>query len=357
MSDNHLTSNISLNGLKPLNSKDEWRPWIKKIRSWITDRDYDEPLPIAPIGVATRSSAPVDDESYQTELAKYQRNQKKAINGILDVCGNRANTLAQGLATWQEVIATLEKHFKKAGDILLADLEVRVNGLSLSAFDDLTGLNNELDDIITEYAQLGFPLNRPQQVTMFIGALGRGFDSWKTSFNQQHHILQRGAVKGVTLADAQESALIEEQRLKADIQKETAHLATTRALFAKELNMNLNQNGKRRFDGDQRPRDRPRCPNCVSLGNSDNKHPLNGCWIANPHLKAEWEAKNPERASLRRKREAQLVSTLVDSARPPTTATTASSSNHTVHTPVQPTRANFTILGAANSTEPRKQYW
>jgi hypothetical protein len=351
MSENHLTSNISLNGLKPLNSKDEWRPWIKKIKSWLTDRDYDEPPPVAPIGVATRTSAPVDDQAYQTELTKYQRNQKKAINGILDVCGNRANTLAQGLTTWQEVIATLETHFKKAGDILLADLEVRVNALSSSSFNDLTCLNNELDDIITEYAQLGVPLNRPQQVTMFIGALGRGFDSWKTSFNQQHYILKRGTVEGVTLADAQESALIEEQRLKADIQKESAHLAAARALFAKGLDMDLNENGKRRFDGDQKPRDRPRCSRCIGLGISDNKHPLSRCWIVNPHLKAEWEAKNPERALLRRKRETQSISTQVESARP---ATPASGSNHT---PIQPIHANVAILGAANSAEPRKQYW
>jgi hypothetical protein len=90
---------ISISKVKKLELKSDWRQWSRDIDAWILDRDYDEEAPTVPPGVGTRAAHAVGGavEHYWAALSIWERNQKKACNGITHACGTRAYQLAKEL--------------------------------------------------------------------------------------------------------------------------------------------------------------------------------------------------------------------------------------------------------------------
>lgn len=49
-------------------------------------------------------------------------------------------------------------------------------------------------------------------------------------------------------------------------------------------------------------KNQPNCHICKNIHGADHRHPHKKCWIDYPHLEAEWEAANPEKAIARNAR-------------------------------------------------------
>ncbi|KAH9207913.1 hypothetical protein DL95DRAFT_468226 [Leptodontidium sp. 2 PMI_412] len=254
--------------------------------------DYDEPKPSVAEGVRTRatgaaSAADVIDP-FPNTLAKWKRNQKKALTNLKSRCGKRAFGLVKDVQTIDDLFETLKAEFKPKGE-----------GVFNEVYNRWENIRTELMDLDPECV---FP--RVILVKRFLQGLGPAFNNWEMSFNQQHSIVGDDDTPGVTLLEAQGSARIEEQRLKGN---------------SATVGMLSNANGKRpRYVNSCAPAAIGRwCYQC-----RHNSHWDHECWVQHPELQGIWEERNPEKAARRNARKRARTG---DTASPPkTTANTHS---------------------------------
>ena len=296
---------ISISKVKKLELKSDWRQWSRDIDAWILDRDYDEEAPTVPPGVGTRAAHAVGGavEHYWAALSIWERNQKKACNGITHACGTRAYQLAKELTPDRIAILTkLEEEFKPSGEALFHELDAEYMELNLGNYQGVEEYITAFDSSIVKLKEIGDDrtTNAPSCIKHFISGLGTAFSSWEQSFNQQH---QYFGANPTTLAEAQASASTESFRLKKS-EKSGDRLALLSARLDTVVAMNTqlltekNSNGKRpRKDSEKKAAHI--CVKCSKFPGLDSRHTPEKCWLDFPHLKTEWESRNPQRAKAR----------------------------------------------------------
>jgi hypothetical protein len=275
---------IALTSIPVLEDQPGWEDWIRHANGWLINHDYDEPAPVIPLVVQTRSNNNAEDPNPKA-LANWKRGQKKAIAGLKSRCGKRAYGICQHIDILDDLLDTLKAEFKPKGEGVFNEIYNRWENVNLADCKDVNDYCTQFDQIRTELKDLNAKciLPRPILVKKFLQGLGPAFSSWEMSFNQQHSIIGNEETPGVTLLEAQSSARVEEQRLKGN-NTSIGMLATNR--YGKRPRQALN--GPTTLGG------RWCYNNCNHPGHWDHE-----CWIQHPELRLIWEAKHPEKAAQR----------------------------------------------------------
>lgn len=301
---------ISISKIKRLELKPDWRQWIRDINSYLLENEWDDDKPVEPAGVGTRAQAQPGGAGaiYFADLDRWNKQQKKACNAILFVCGTRAYEFAKPLEPNRKaILEKLETEFKPTGEALFHDLDSRYSGINLAEYQSIEDYIIAFDTVIVELKEIGDDrtLNAPSCIKHFIQGLGPAFGSWEQSFNQQHPYF---GVNATTLNQAQESASTESFRLKrTDRGGDQIALLSAKIDAVERTNValmsQLNSNGKRnqeRDGGRDNKRASGNCHKCLKYpGILDPRHSPTKCWLDFPHLKTQWEEKFPERAKAR----------------------------------------------------------
>jgi hypothetical protein len=299
------SGSIALTSIPILEKQSEWENWIRNAEAWLISNDYDEPKPSVAVGVRTRATGTTGAadviDPFPNALEKWKRNQKKAITNLKSRCGKRAFGLVKDIQTIDDLFETLKAEFKPKGESVFNEVYNLWENVSLGECKDVNDYCIQFDQIRTELMDLDpecvFP--RVILVKKFLQGLGPAFNNWEMSFNQQHSVIGDDDTPGVTLLEAQGSARVEEQRLKAN--------SATVGLLS-------NANGKRpRYVNSNGPAALSRwCHQCRHPGHWDYE-----CWVQHPELQRIWEERNPEKAARRNARKRARTG---DTANPPTTA-------------------------------------
>jgi len=317
MSDSSFSSSKTLSSIKKLETKPEWLQWIRDINSWCLQNDHDVAAPVVVpailLGVQTAAATAAHAvlfAAYTVEFNKWTRSQLKAVDGIRNRCGKRAYGYIQSPiydTNLVGVITKLEEKYKPSGDAIFNQLNTHYDEINLDDYSNVTEYIDAFTSAIAELKEINVDVtaSEPRTINHFIKGLGPAFSSWETSFNQQH---KKFGATPATLDDAMESANIEaDKNLGANRSTAlmTKRVATEHTVLATSSS-STNSNGKRPYSGDgdngSHGKNQPNCHICKNIHGADHRHPHKKCWIDYPHLKAEWEAANPEKAIARNAR-------------------------------------------------------
>lgn len=293
---------VKLEKIVKLAHSHQWVQWLKDINGWIIDKDYDlpapEPVP-APVGVQTQAMIIAHQaliSAHTIENNVWKRTQFKAVTGIRTACDTMADRLVASTIYNHNVEAVFEAlavEFKPNDQTTFTDANESLQNMMLSEFDNITKYIEAFSADIAALELVGKPMESPFSIPLFCKGLGEEFSGWHTAFNQLHSLFGNDPA---TLNQAFRSAKIESQRM-GTISRGQSLLNARAALMAP-----VNTNRKRSFPNTSVPSKRRKCSTCAGIPGGDKFHTEDRCWIKNPVLRVEWEAKNPEKARLRRER-------------------------------------------------------
>src|SRR6266536_4100787 len=246
---------VRLCDVQKLNTRKDWRKFNRGIKIWLTSKQYNKPVPVAPTGVATRASAAAltardGHANYYIEFDKWKLTQELAINSIHSRLGNRAFGITDSITDLDDLLTNLKAEFEPRRDALLDQLENTYAEMSLNSFPDIEEYINAFDKVLKELKEIG--VNKTQDhsrvVRHFIIGLGLAFESWHQSFNQQHYRTGKDRVK---LSTVQDSASTEASRIKgADVQRTL--LTTQKALLSAMISASTPRNPNRKCSREDR---------------------------------------------------------------------------------------------------------
>jgi len=122
---------IALTSIPVLEDQPGWEDWIRHANGWLINHDYDEPAPVIPLVVQTRSNNNAEDPNPKA-LANWKRGQKKAIAGLKSRCGKRAYGICQHIDILDDLLDTLKAEFKPKGEGVFNEIYNRWENVNLA---------------------------------------------------------------------------------------------------------------------------------------------------------------------------------------------------------------------------------
>lgn len=295
---------VKLNKIVKLAHSHQWVEWLKDVEGWIVSKDYDLPAPTpvaGPIGVQTQAMQVAHAAlvtTYETANTSWKRSQFKAVVGIRSRCDTQATRLVKDNKYDYDrlgAITALEVKYKPNVQSAFSTANDSLNAMALDNYKSVSAYIDDFASNIATLELVGKPMDAPFSIPLFCRGMGPDYAGWHTSFNQLHSLF---GPNPATLDDAFDSAETEAQR-RGTLTRGHALLTARYALLAPTLN---NKRKHQQSPSNTPSGKRGKCIFCAGQAGMDRFHTENTCWLKNPVLRTEWQAKYPEKARARKER-------------------------------------------------------